>query len=88
MAHFSRKCYSTVKPQLKTEAGLNQNVLSQMDAVFMGTYALGSFISGRLGDMCRPTTIVGIGLLGSGACLAAMTVGILANFEGLSQRCV
>ena len=24
MAHFSRKCYSTVKPQLKTEAGLNQ----------------------------------------------------------------
>ncbi|GMH47451.1 hypothetical protein TrRE_jg8824 [Triparma retinervis] len=85
MAHFSRKCYSTVKPQLKTEAGLNQNVLSEMDSVFMATYALGSFISGRLGDTYRPTTIIAIGLLGSGVCLFAMTIGILFEFEKASE---
>ena len=47
MAHFSRKCYSTVKPQLKLEAGLTQDILGEMDSVFMATYAIGSFISGR-----------------------------------------
>ena len=61
MAHFSRKCYSTVKPQLKSEAGLTQETLSEMDSVFMFTYAIGSFISGRLGDTCRPSTIIAIG---------------------------
>ncbi len=85
MAHFSRKCYSTVKPQLKTEAGLNQNVLSEMDSVFMATYALGSFISGRLGDTYRPTTVIAIGLLGSGVCLALMTLAILFDFEGMNE---
>lgn len=86
MAHFSRKCYSTVKPQLKTEAGLNQNILSEMDSVFMATYAIGSFVSGRLGDTYRPTTIVALGLLGSGICLFAMTIGILFEFEKASER--
>jgi len=85
MAHFSRKCYSTVKPQLKTEAGLDQNVLSEMDSVFMFTYAIGSFISGRLGDTYRPSTIIAIGLLGSGICLFAMLIGILFDFEGMSN---
>jgi sugar phosphate permease len=84
MAHFSRKCYSTVKPQLKLEAGLTQDVLSEMDSVFMATYALGSFISGRLGDIYRPTTIISIGLLGSGLCLFFMLVGIWFDFEGLN----
>ena len=45
MAHFSRKCYSTVKPQLRDEAGITKVVLSEMDGVFMASYALGSFIS-------------------------------------------
>ena len=85
MAHFSRKCYSTVKPQLKMEAGIEQNVLSEMDSVFMATYALGSFISGRLGDIYRSTTVIAIGLLGSGACLFFMLLGIWFDFEGLSE---
>jgi OPA family glycerol-3-phosphate transporter-like MFS transporter 1/2 len=86
MAHFSRKCYSTVKPQLKTEAGLNQDTLSEMDSVFMATYAIGSFISGRLGDTYRPTTIIALGLLGSGACLFFMLLGIWFDFEGISAN--
>ena len=73
-----------MQPQLKSEAGLDQNVLSEMDSVFMFTYAIGSFISGRLGDTYRPSTIIAIGLLGSGICLIAMIIGILFDFEGMS----
>ena len=39
MAHFSRKCYSTVKQQLQDDAGYSAFILSEMDTVFMGTYA-------------------------------------------------
>ena len=49
MAHFSRKCYTNVKTDL-VEAGVDKIILSQMDMAFMFTYAIGSFISGRLGD--------------------------------------
>ena len=86
MAHFSRKCYSTVKPQLRDEAGITKVVLSEMDGVFMASYALGSFISGRLGDTYRPTTVLAFGLYGSGVCLLAMIVGIVFDVEGFSQR--
>ncbi len=84
MAHFSRKCYSTVKPQLKSTAGLDATLLSEMDTMFMATYAIGSVVSGRLGDMYRPTTVVGLGLVGSGICLAMMTVAIVWDFERLN----
>ena len=50
MAHFSRKCYTNVKMDL-VAAGVDKIILSQMDMAFMFTYAIGSFISGRLGDM-------------------------------------
>ena len=50
MAHFSRKCYSTVKQQLQETAGYSPLILSEMDTVFMGTYAAGNIISGKLGD--------------------------------------
>merc|ERR1719271_1760113 len=36
---------------------------------FMFTYAIGSFISGRLGDSFPQNIIIGAGLLGSTACL-------------------
>ena len=49
MAHFSRKCYTNVKTDL-VAAGVDKIILSQMDMAFMFTYAIGSFISGRLGD--------------------------------------
>jgi hypothetical protein len=49
MAHFSRKCYTNVKTDL-VKAGVDKIILSQMDMSFMFTYAIGSFISGRLGD--------------------------------------
>ena len=49
MAHVARKCYTNVKTDL-VEAGVDKIILSQMDMSFMFTYAIGSFISGRLGD--------------------------------------
>lgn len=49
MAHFSRKCYTNVKTDL-VKVGVDKIILSQMDMAFMFTYAIGSFISGRLGD--------------------------------------
>jgi len=50
MAHFSRKCYSTVKQQLQNQAGYSALLLSEMDTVFMATYAAGNIINGKLGD--------------------------------------
>ena len=64
----ARKCYTNVKTDL-VNAGVNKIVLSQMDMAFMFTYAIGSFISGRLGDMFPQNIIIGVGLLGSTLCL-------------------
>lgn len=86
MAHFSRKCYSTVKQQLQLEAGYSALILSEMDTVFMGTYAIGNIISGKLGDTFSPTTVLSIGLFGSGMCLFLMVVSLWFDFEGMSQQ--
>lgn len=84
MAHFSRKCYSTVKQQLQKQAGYSALLLSEMDTVFMATYAAGNIINGKLGDTFNPTTILAIGLFGSGACLFLINVAIWFDFEGFS----
>lgn len=41
----------------------------------MFTYALGSFITGQLGDHFSPVTVVAAGLLGSTLCLLAIVFG-------------
>ena len=71
MAHFTRKCYTNVKTEL-VEAGVDKVILSQMDTAFMFTYAVGTFISGRLGDAFPQNIIIGIGLIGSTACLGVI----------------
>lgn len=85
MAHFSRKCYSTVKQQLQTEAGYTSSILSLMDTTFMGTYAVGNIVSGKLGDTFSPTTVLAIGLFGSGACLFLINVSLWFDFVGFSM---
>mmetsp|Transcript_24795 Transcript_24795/g.49422 ORF Transcript_24795/g.49422 Transcript_24795/m.49422 type:complete len:478 (-) Transcript_24795:450-1883(-) len=85
MAHFSRKCYSTVKQQLQTQAGYSPLILSEMDTVFMGTYAAGNIISGKLGDTFNPTTVLAIGLFGSGFCLFLINVSLWYDFVGFSM---
>jgi OPA family glycerol-3-phosphate transporter-like MFS transporter 1/2 len=75
MSHISRKCYTNVKMNL-VAAGVDKIILSQMDTGFMFTYAIGSFISGRLGDMFPQNVIIGVGLLGSTLCL-----GLIQWFE-------
>lgn len=84
MAHFSRKCYSTVKQQLQHQAGYSAIILSAMDTVFMGTYAAGNIISGKLGDTFSPTVVLAIGLFGSGFCLFLINLAIWFDFLGLS----
>lgn len=84
MAHFSRKCYSTIKTQLQEEAGYSAASLSRMDTVFMATYAAGNIISGKLGDTFNPTTVLAIGLFGSGCCLFLINVALWFDFEGMS----
>eukprot|EP00567_Pseudictyota_dubia_P017072 CAMPEP_0197436578 /NCGR_PEP_ID=MMETSP1175-20131217/4007_1 /TAXON_ID=1003142 /ORGANISM="Triceratium dubium, Strain CCMP147" /LENGTH=491 /DNA_ID=CAMNT_0042965899 /DNA_START=71 /DNA_END=1546 /DNA_ORIENTATION=- len=81
MAHFSRKCYSTVKTKLQDDAGYDALILSAMDTTFMGSYAIGNIISGKLGDTFNPTTILAIGLFGSGACLFFVNVAIWFDFH-------
>lgn len=84
MAHFSRKCYSTVKQQLQSEAGYSPLLLSEMDTVFMATYAAGNIINGKLGDTFNPTTILAIGLFGSGTCLFVINCLIWLGVEHYS----
>lgn len=54
-------------------------------SVFMATYAAGNIINGKLGDTFNPTTILAIGLFGSGACLFLITVAIWFDFKGISS---
>mmetsp|Transcript_29472 Transcript_29472/g.71142 ORF Transcript_29472/g.71142 Transcript_29472/m.71142 type:complete len:437 (-) Transcript_29472:2009-3319(-) len=84
MSHFSRKCYSTVKQQLQTDAGYSAALLSAMDSVFMATYAAGNVINGKLGDTFNPSTILAIGLMGSGACLLFIDVAIWFDFVSIN----
>jgi sugar phosphate permease len=84
MAHLTRKSYSTVKKQLQYSAGYSSTILSAMDTTFMFTYAAGNVINGKLGDTFNPTTILAIGLWGSGACLAVMTGVILLDLVSIS----
>ena len=84
MAHFSRKCYSTVKQQLQKNAGFSSLVLSEMDTTFMATYAAGNIISGKLGDTFNPTTVLAIGLFGSGACLFLINIALWFDFHGFN----
>lgn len=86
MAHFSRKCYSTVKQQLEDEAGYSPLTLSAMDTTFMGTYAIGNIISGKLGDTLNPTTVLSIGLFGSGICLFFINVAIWFDFHAFNEQ--
>ena len=84
MSHFSRKCYSTVKKQFQQDAGYTATLLSAMDTIFMATYAAGNIINGKLGDTFNPTTILAIGLLGSGACLILINIAIWFDFVAIS----
>lgn len=84
MAHFSRKSYSTIKQQLRQQGGFSRAFESQMDSVFMGTYAVGNVISGKLGDTLNPTTVLAIGLFGSGACLFLINVAVWINLFPLT----
>lgn len=85
MAHFSRKCYSTVKQQLQQDAGYSPLIISAMDTTFMGTYAAGNIISGKLGDTFRPTQVLAIGLFGSFGCLAVINLIIVGDIENRSE---
>lgn len=85
MAHFSRKCYSTVKQQLQEEAGYTAAILSEMDFTFMGTYAIGNIVSGKLGDTFCPTTVLAIGLFGSAVCLFFINVSLWFDFVGFNE---
>jgi sugar phosphate permease len=85
MSHFSRKCYSTVKRPLQDIAHYSPWVLSQMDTIFMATYAAGNIINGKLGDTFNPTLILAVGLFGSGFCLLLINVAIWFDFEGIND---
>ena len=85
MAHFSRKSYSTVKTSLESSAGFSPFLLSAMDTVFMATYAVGNVVNGKLGDTFNPTTILAIGLFGSGVCLLGINGLIWADIENQNQ---
>jgi sugar phosphate permease len=85
MSHFSRKCCSTVKQQLQSEAGYSDLILSEIDTVFMATYAIGNIVCGKLGDTFSLTTVLSIGLFGSGACLFLLSVSLWVDLESINN---
>lgn len=85
-AHWTRKCYTNVKLQL-LQAGVTSMTLGVMDSGFMFTYALGSFITGMLGDRFSPVGVVGLGLVGSTLCLLAMLVGVSTSVASNVATC-
>jgi len=76
MSHFSRKCYTNVKSNLKEEAGMSKEMLGLLDSVFMFFYAVGSYFSGSLGDRMNPSHVVGAGLYGAGFCVVLFAAGV------------
>lgn len=85
MAHFSRKSYSTIKGSLEHSAGYSPLLLSAMDTVFMATYAVGNVVNGKLGDTFNPTSILAIGLFGSGLCLFAINSLVWFDTENTNE---
>ena len=83
MFHFSRKCYTNIKVELKA-IGINPILLSQMDTAFMFCYAVGSFFSGQLGDRFHAPSVVACGLFGSALCVLSLAIGIWSDIEALS----
>jgi len=73
-----------VKQQLQNTAGYSSIILSAMDTVFMGTYAAGNIISGKLGDTFNPTTILVVGLLGNGVCVFLIAVSLWMDIRSMS----
>jgi sugar phosphate permease len=61
-------------------AGLNVNFLSQIDSVFVLFYAFGAFYAGSLCERFHTPTLVGLGLMGSGACTIMFACGIWTDF--------
>jgi MFS transporter, OPA family, solute carrier family 37 (glycerol-3-phosphate transporter), member 1/2 len=59
--------------------------MCRVHAVFMATYAAGNIINGKLGDTFNPTTILAIGLFGSGACLFLINVAIWYDFKAINS---
>jgi len=81
MSHVTRKSYSTIKEQLQKEAGYSSTLLSAMDSIFMLTYGISSMVNGRLADTFNPSTILAIGLWGSGATFLLIVGSILLDLE-------
>jgi len=81
MSHFARKSYSTIKTELQRSAGFSPLLLSAMDTMFMATYAVGNVVNGKLGDTFNPTTILALGLFGSGVCLFLINAMIWFDVE-------
>merc|ERR1739844_450567 len=48
-------------------------------------YAIGNVISGKLGDTFSPTTVLSIGLFGSGVCLFMINVSLWFDFVHFSE---
>eukprot|EP00808_Paulinella_micropora_P015756 g78188.t1 len=75
LAHWTRKCYTNVKIQFM-QAGVTNVTLAGMDSAFMLTYAMGSFVTGMLGDRFSAVVVISLGLLGSSLCLLSFLVGV------------
>lgn len=81
LLHLARKTYANMKMKLESEAAFDATFLSVMDTAFMLFYALGSFISGVLGEYVSAPLIVTISLFVSGVCVFIFASCIWMDIE-------
>ncbi|HEY4106366.1 MAG TPA: MFS transporter [Polyangiaceae bacterium] len=90
--YFGRKGFSVVKSTLRHTLGVSEYALGTIDTLYLGSYALGQFVSGYFGDRVGARRLIGYGLLVSaGLCAAfgasnfALAFGVLFLLNGFAQ---
>lgn len=69
--YLTRKNLSVTKSRLHDGLGVSTTELGIIDTAYLGSYALGQFINGALGDRIGSRRLIALGMLGS----AAMALG-------------
>jgi sugar phosphate permease len=71
--YLGRKGFSVSKARIAGELGLSAGTLANIDAGYLGAYAVGQFVNGTLGDRIGARRVVSFGMWGSAIACALFT---------------
>src|SRR5437870_12984665 len=86
--YFARKNFPVAKASIQRQLGVTTAGLAAIDTGYLTTYAVGQFAGGWLGDRIGSRRLIGYGMLGSAALIAAFgtssSATLFALFFGLN----